>query len=135
MAASRLRRLSDGSVLYRLRHAYHDGTKALVFPPLAFIERLCALIPPPRPYVLFSNVSAFRPIRPIETGPLAALIGPVRRPDPRPAFGLDLTPGDRSVLSVISSCLLAARTASKRLESLFGCCWTLEFVSLYSIAW
>ena len=48
VAASRLKLLPDGSVLYRLRHAYHDGTKALVFPPLVFIERLCALIPPPR---------------------------------------------------------------------------------------
>ncbi len=48
VAASRLKLLPDGSVLYRLRHAFHDGTKALVFPPLVFIEKLCALIPPPR---------------------------------------------------------------------------------------
>ena len=48
VAASRLKLLLDGRVLYRLRHMYHDGTKALVFAPLVFIEKLCALIPPPR---------------------------------------------------------------------------------------
>ena len=35
-------------MLYRLKTMYSDGTKALVFAPEVFIEKLCAVIPPPR---------------------------------------------------------------------------------------
>jgi hypothetical protein len=48
IATKRLERLPDGRVRYRLRHAFHDGTRAILFEPWTFIEKLCALVPPPR---------------------------------------------------------------------------------------
>ena len=48
IASKRLERLADGRVRYRLRHPFHDGTRAVIFDPLTFIEKLCALVPPPR---------------------------------------------------------------------------------------
>ena len=48
IASKRLERLPDGRVRYWLRHAFHDGTRAVVFEPMTFIEKLCALIPPPQ---------------------------------------------------------------------------------------
>ena len=44
----RLERLADGRIRYRLRHVFQDGTRAILFDPLAFIENLYALVPPPR---------------------------------------------------------------------------------------
>jgi hypothetical protein len=52
IATQRLERLADGRVRYRLRHAFLDGTRALLFDPLTFIEKLCALVPPPRANLL-----------------------------------------------------------------------------------
>ncbi|MHC4945656.1 MAG: transposase [Planctomycetota bacterium] len=48
IATKRLERLPDGRIRYRLRHAFHDGTRAILFEPCTFIEKLCALVPPPR---------------------------------------------------------------------------------------
>jgi hypothetical protein len=48
IATQRLDVLPDGKIRYRLRRPFHDGTTAVVFAPLTFIEKLCALIPPPR---------------------------------------------------------------------------------------
>jgi hypothetical protein len=48
IATERLSRLADGRVRYRLRREFNDGTKAVVFDPLTFIEKLAALVPPPR---------------------------------------------------------------------------------------
>jgi hypothetical protein len=48
IASKRLERLADGRIRYRLRHPFHDGTRAVIFDPLTFIEKLCALVPPPR---------------------------------------------------------------------------------------
>jgi hypothetical protein len=137
------------SVLYRLKDAYHDGTKAIVFPPLVFVEKLCALIPPPSQnlvtnFGVFALNAALRasvvptpkpeevtrhcrrrkmtsgsaetdrqdhggaghqgdpgmprnPVRSagIESGPLAALIGWVCRPNPALVFGRTLPPGNQ----------------------------------------
>jgi len=52
IASKRLERLTDGRVRYRLRHPFHDGTRAVIFDPLTFIEKLCALVPPPRANLL-----------------------------------------------------------------------------------
>ncbi|MFT5059489.1 MAG: hypothetical protein ACI89E_002274 [Planctomycetota bacterium] len=38
----------DGRVVHELRAPFHDGTAHFVFEPLVFIERLAALVPPPR---------------------------------------------------------------------------------------
>lgn len=42
-------RVNDhGQVIYKLKHAFRDGTTHLVFDPLAFLARLAALVPRPR---------------------------------------------------------------------------------------
>jgi len=48
VASERLSRRADGTLLYRLKHRRRDGTTHVVFPPQEFIEKLAALIPPPR---------------------------------------------------------------------------------------
>ena len=42
----------DGKVIWSLRKPWRDGTRAFVFDPLVFIERLVALIPHPREHQL-----------------------------------------------------------------------------------
>lgn len=66
LATERLERLSDGRILYRLRHRWRDGTSALVFEPREFMARLAAQVPPPRAHqVRYHGVlapcSAWRP--------------------------------------------------------------------------
>ena len=39
-------------MVYRLRRPWSDGTSAIVFEPLAFLERLAALVPRPRAHLL-----------------------------------------------------------------------------------
>jgi len=39
-------------VLYRFKRPWRDGSRAVVLEPLAFVERLAALIPPPRRHQL-----------------------------------------------------------------------------------
>jgi len=41
-----------GEVVYELRAPFRDGTTHFIFEPLAFIERLAALVPPPRMHQL-----------------------------------------------------------------------------------
>ncbi len=48
MATERLSHLDDGRLLCRLKHRWRDGTTHVVFEPLELIERLAAIIPPPR---------------------------------------------------------------------------------------
>jgi len=48
VATERLTRLEDGRLLYRLRHRWRDGTTHIVFEPEELVEKLAALVPPPR---------------------------------------------------------------------------------------
>ena len=48
LAKTRIEQREDGEMVVRLRRAWSDGTSAFVFSPLEFLERLAALIPPPR---------------------------------------------------------------------------------------
>ena len=48
VASERLSELADGRLLYELRHRWRDGTTHVAFEPLELIDRLAALIPPPR---------------------------------------------------------------------------------------
>ena len=41
-------RLSGGKLLYRLKRRWRDGTTHLIFEPLELVEKLAALVPPPR---------------------------------------------------------------------------------------
>jgi len=48
LATERLEPLPDGRLLYHLRHRWRDGTTHVPFEPLELLERLAALVPPPR---------------------------------------------------------------------------------------
>lgn len=48
VATERLSRLQDGRLLYRLKHKRRDGTTHVVFEAQELIEKLAALVPPPR---------------------------------------------------------------------------------------
>jgi hypothetical protein len=48
LASTRLSRLPDGRLLYRLKHRWRDGTTDVVFTPGELVEKLAALVPPPR---------------------------------------------------------------------------------------
>jgi hypothetical protein len=48
LSGERLSVLDDGRFLYRLKRRWRDGTTHMVFEPLELIEKLAALVPPPR---------------------------------------------------------------------------------------
>ena len=52
IATERLHELPDGRIAYDLRHPWSDGTTRVVFEPLTFLEKLAALVPPPRAHLL-----------------------------------------------------------------------------------
>jgi hypothetical protein len=52
IATQRLALAPDGRVIYGLKRHWRDGTSAVSFDPLTFIERLAALVPSPRAHQL-----------------------------------------------------------------------------------
>ena len=65
VASERLSRLSGGRLLYRLKRRWRDGTTHLIFEALELVEKLAALVPPPRfnlvrYYVEFPPSAAWR---------------------------------------------------------------------------
>jgi hypothetical protein len=48
LAMERLSLLPDGRLLYRLKRRWRDGTTHVIYEPLELLERLTALVPPPR---------------------------------------------------------------------------------------
>jgi hypothetical protein len=52
IATERLELAADGAVIYRLRRPFSDGTRAVRFEPLTFLEKLAALVPPPRAHLV-----------------------------------------------------------------------------------
>jgi hypothetical protein len=48
VATGRLSLLPDGRLLYRLKRRWRDGTSHVIFEPLELVEKLAALVPPPR---------------------------------------------------------------------------------------
>jgi hypothetical protein len=65
IATQRLALAPDGRVIYGLKRHWRDGTSAVSFDPLTFIERLAALVPPPRAHQLtyhgvLASASAWR---------------------------------------------------------------------------
>ena len=48
IAEMRLEESQDGGIIYRFKKQWSDGTQAVYFTPQEFIEKLVALIPPPR---------------------------------------------------------------------------------------
>ncbi len=56
VAQDRLQRTSDGRVLLELKRAWADGTRHLLFEPLALLEKLAALTPRPRINLVLDHV-------------------------------------------------------------------------------
>lgn len=54
-AQERLRLRGDGRVALEMKTAWHDGTRALVFEPLEFLERLAAMTPRPETNLLICH--------------------------------------------------------------------------------
>jgi len=57
--------LPDGRLLYRLKRRWRDGTTHVIYEPLELMERLAALVPPPRfnitrYYGVLAPAAAFR---------------------------------------------------------------------------
>jgi hypothetical protein len=48
LAIDRLSGLPDGRFLYRMKRRWKDGTTHVIYEPLEFMEKLAALVPPPR---------------------------------------------------------------------------------------
>jgi len=48
VSEKRLKRLNNGDVLLQLKSEWSDGTRAMIFSPMEFIEKLIAIIPNPR---------------------------------------------------------------------------------------
>jgi hypothetical protein len=51
-AQERLAWTDDGRISYRLKRPWPDGRTELVLPPVAFLRRLCGIIPPPRRHLV-----------------------------------------------------------------------------------
>ena len=65
LATERLLLLPDGRLLYRLKRRWRDGTTHVIYEPLELMERLAALVPPPRfnvtrYYGVLAPAAAFR---------------------------------------------------------------------------
>ena len=61
LAVERLTESSGGQLLYQFRRAWRDGSTALLLDPLELLERLAALVPPPRrPLVAYHGLLAPR---------------------------------------------------------------------------
>ena len=54
-AQERLRLQSDGRIALKLKQAWHDGTRELVFEPLELLERLAAMTPRPETNLLICH--------------------------------------------------------------------------------
>lgn len=52
VSTERLSKLRDGRLLYRLKRRWRDGTTHVVFQPLELVEKLAAIVPPPRVHMI-----------------------------------------------------------------------------------
>jgi hypothetical protein len=93
LARDRLSRMANGDVVWALKRPRADGTTHLVFEPLTFLERLAALVPPPRSHlVLYHGVLSSHAAWRAEVLPAAPTTTPAPSA-PRPADGPASRPG------------------------------------------
>jgi hypothetical protein len=85
LAQGRLMLRDDGKVIWNLRKPWRDGTRAFVFDPLVFLERLIALIPPPRSHQITYH-GCFAPASPVRDHVVP--LPPSRRERPLCASGV-----------------------------------------------
>ena len=67
VATERLSLLPDGRLLYCLKRRWRNGTTQMIFEPLELVEKLAAIVPPPRVnlvryYGILAPSAAWRPI-------------------------------------------------------------------------
>jgi len=65
LATDRLTEGENGDLIYRMKRTFSDGTQAIVLSPMELIEKLCAMVPPPRAHQqlytgVFSSHSKWR---------------------------------------------------------------------------
>jgi hypothetical protein len=82
LATERLSLLPDGRLLYRLKRRWRDGTAHVIYEPLELVERLAALVPPPK----FNVTRYFGVLAPGATF-RSLIIPPDRAPSPPPHRG------------------------------------------------
>ena len=68
IALERLSITKDGQILIQLKRPFQDGTHSVLLSPIAFLERLAALIPRPRRHLLTYH-GALAPASPMRDGP------------------------------------------------------------------
>jgi hypothetical protein len=66
LSTERLSLLADGRLLYKLKRRWSDGTTHVIYDPMELMERLAALVPPPRfnitrYYGVLAPAATFRP--------------------------------------------------------------------------
>jgi len=66
LSTERLSLLTDGRLLYKLKRRWRDGTTHVIYEPMELMERLAALVPPPRfnitrYYGVLAPAATFRP--------------------------------------------------------------------------
>ena len=84
-AQDRLAWTDDGCISYKLKRPWPDGRTHLVLPPVAFLRRLCGIIPPPRRH-LVRYAGSFGPASK-QRAALRALVPPGEPDDSAPANG------------------------------------------------
>jgi hypothetical protein len=67
VVAENIESLPDGRLLYRLKRRWSDGTTHVIYEPMELMERLAALVPPPRFnitrfYGVLAPTATFRPL-------------------------------------------------------------------------
>jgi hypothetical protein len=110
LATERLSLLPDGRLLYRLKRRWRDGTMHVIYEPLELMERLAALVHPPRFnitrfYGIFAPAASLRPrvipetevsIPPRHPGCQSAVEAEVTNPGKLAGFGVaDTHQGDK----------------------------------------
>jgi len=57
LATDRLSAKENGDLIYKMKRTFSDGTHAVLLSPMELIEKLCAMVPPPRGHqVLYTGV-------------------------------------------------------------------------------
>jgi len=144
IATERLSRLEDGRLLYRLKHRWRDGTTHVVFTPQELVEKLAALVPPPRFHLVRYHgvlgpcaserdriVPAGEGARPIQSSSSPESASTPSRVDGDPASAASATPPDLASSERLESARVAghglpegaprAAGRSRRERAALGC--------------
>jgi len=91
LAAERLSQSADGRLIYQLKQRWRDGTTHIGFEPLELLEKLAALVPPPRVnLVRYHGVLAPASRHRARVIPAGKILAPVVR-----GVGITTSTGDR----------------------------------------